>query len=495
MTSLLTSPLWRAEDLGKPIPDSAHAVSVAMPLWAHAVGYEEGDPAVIDRLACGYPRFVYHPIIVRLSVACGERFAGPGEICLPLPSHRAAGACVDYLVRCGGGTARLADFGCHGVVAVVAPEGAAKVLKAFWQHTGWTVSSRQAAATLEAGADDGAAGEAAKTELKARLSGLYGVSADNVTLYPTGMAAVSSAHDVAKALRPGARMVQFGFPYVDVLKVQQQFGPGAEFYARGGAEALAALADLLGRETMAGLVTEVPSNPLLETPDLPALHGLLTPHGCPLIVDDTVATAVNVDVTPWADMIATSLTKNFAGFGDVMGGALILNPAAPRHGAMQDALDNFFEDLLWWEDAVVLAQRSQDFPARMAKINANASALAARLRRHPAVDRLYYPEFTDADAYDLVRRNDGGYGGLMSILTKNAKNTAASFFDRLRVSKGPSLGTDYTLACPYTILAHYGELDWAEACGVSQWLVRVSVGLEDGADLWQRFDAALSGNS
>ena len=61
-----------------------------------------------------------------------------------------------------------------------------------------------------------------------------------------------------------------------------------------------------------------------------------------------------------------------------------------------------------------------------------------------------------------------------------------------RVTKGPSLGTNYTLACPYTLLAHYPELDWAESCGVSRWLVRVSVGLEQAADLIERFDQALA---
>lgn len=54
-----------------------------------------------------------------------------------------------------------------------------------------------------------------------------------------------------------------------------------------------------------------------------------------------------------------------------------------------------------------------------------------------------------------------------------------TFFDHLNVRKGPSLGTCYTLACPYTVLAHYDELAWAAACGVSASLIRVSVGLED----------------
>ena len=69
---------------------------------------------------------------------------------------------------------------------------------------------------------------------------------------------------------------------------------------------------------------------------------------------------------------------------------------------------------------------------------------------------------------------------------------AARFFDALRVSKGPNLGTSYTLACPFTILAHFNELQFAERCGVSRWLVRVAVGLEPAEELISRFGEALA---
>jgi len=59
------------------------------------------------------------------------------------------------------------------------------------------------------------------------------------------------------------------------------------------------------------------------------------------------------------------------------------------------------------------------------------------------------------------------------------------------LSKGPSLGTVFTLACPYTLLAHFNELEWAESCGVSRYLIRLSVGLEDPEELWRRLDSAL----
>jgi cystathionine gamma-synthase len=68
---------------------------------------------------------------------------------------------------------------------------------------------------------------------------------------------------------------------------------------------------------------------------------------------------------------------------------------------------------------------------------------------------------------------------------------AIKFFDELEVQKGPSLGTNFTLASPYAILAHYLELDWAAQWGVESYLVRLSVGLEDPEDLGRTIDKAL----
>src|SRR6478736_2498436 len=61
MRNFLTDPAWKPEDLGTPLPDSPHAVSVAMPMWQDVVDYEEGAPRVTEALQCGYPRFFVHP--------------------------------------------------------------------------------------------------------------------------------------------------------------------------------------------------------------------------------------------------------------------------------------------------------------------------------------------------------------------------------------------------------------------------------------------------
>ena len=114
------------------------------------------------------------------------------------------------------------------------------------------------------------------------------------------------------------------------------------------------------------------------------------------------------------------------------------------------------------------------------------------MSERPEIERVYYPKTETPEAYERIRRVRGGFGGLLSLVLKGGQSPARAFYDALQVSKGPSLGTNFTLACPYTLLAHYDELDWAEKCGVSRNLIRVAVGLEPIADLIARFDAAFA---
>jgi cystathionine gamma-synthase len=123
-------------------------------------------------------------------------------------------------------------------------------------------------------------------------------------------------------------------------------------------------------------------------------------------------------------------------------------------------------------------------------MNANAAALTEFLAAHPAVDQVWYPDSTER--FGRMARTGGGRGCLFSF-TLPHEAAAAAFYDALHLSKGPSLGTNFSLCCPYTLLAHYTELEWAAACGVPRHLLRVSAGLEDAPDLIERFRKALAG--
>jgi cystathionine gamma-synthase len=300
------------------------------------------------------------------------------------------------------------------------------------------------------------------------------------------MAAIYAAFQAVTTRRPGKRTVMFGFPYTDTLKILQKFGSGVEFFPRGDAKDLQLLANLIDREEIAGIFCEVPSNPLLQTPDLPALADHARRHGIPVVVDDTIGTAFNVDVLPYADFVATSLTKAVSGEGDVMAGSLTwnskldgLNPPPVQPGGIYAA------------DLVVLEKNSRDFPVRMAACNSNALALARFLSNHPAIESAWHPGLGPCPRYESLRKPTGGHGAVLSFLPRNAEKSTPRIFENLRVNRGISLGTSYTLACPYVQLAHYQELDWARSCGIDPYLLRVAVGSEPVGDLIERFDQAL----
>lgn len=491
---LCTAPRWRAQDLGTALPESPHAVSVCLPLWEHVIGYEENDPAVRGAMRAGYPRFVFPAQIEALRAAFAEEHGTAREGCLPFPARRCAEGCARFLAEAGEGQVSVAAYpaaSAQPVFFAVFPPALAAAAKSYWQHYGETVSSRRAEAALTGAADTPDAA-AARQILQERIAGLSGGAPKDVYLYPSGMGALHAALSAVQQRTPNAKTAQLGFPYVDVLKIQTVRGPGAHFMPAGDAADVARVGALLAAgEPLAGVICEFPGNPLLRGADLPRLAALLRPHGVPLIVDDTPGTFYNVDALAYADIVVSSLTKAFSGAGDVLAGSLVINPRSPLYDALKAAVHSAYEDTLWGEDAVVLERNSRDFPERMAQVNATTEALCAALRTHPAVEHLFYPQYEIPELYAQVKKPGGGYGGLFSLVLKDGAVTAPVFYDNLRVSKGPSLGNNFTMACPYTLLAHYEELPWAGALGVSAHLVRVSVGLEPVADLLARFTEAL----
>lgn len=489
---LWTAPRWRAEDLGAPLPPSPHANSVCLPTWRDVCDYEEKKPRVLDRLQAGYPRFVIPPRVAQFLETARQRFARTGERCLAYPSERAARRSVDAIRRWSGVEVRIQPWGDGRVFVVIYPETAHEWALKYWRHTGDGISSRRAEALLQSLHQE-PEGRPALTAVRARIAGLMDVPADCVWLFPSGMAAIYTAHRAVTALKPGSRSVQYGFPYVDTLKIQQDLGPGAVFLPFGSEAELPALAAALAAEPVSGVFCEFPSNPLLGSPHLQAVSDVAAPHRVPVVVDDTISTYANVNPLPACDLVVTSLTKFFTGRGDVMAGAIVLNPKRPLAEALRAALAREFEDTIWGGDALVMERYAADFVERMQKTNQTTAALAAWLRAQPGVAEVYYPLFRDRAHYDAFKRPGAGYSGLFSLVLKDAARTSAPFFDRLRLSKGPNLGTTFSLACPFTLLAHYTELDWAEACGVSRHLIRFSIGLEDAADLQARFAEALPG--
>lgn len=496
MRDLLKEPLCDAADLGAPVPDCEFGVSVCLPLWRHVIGYEEKDPEVMGSFRSGYPRFCCPPAIGALFEAAEAELAGAGERCLVFPREVHARRCLEFIARrTKDKTGRAAVWREQGFGVAVFPEAAYDEARRFWRFCGEVVSTRQAVAALRGGGAVEEAspeeGQAASRTIRERLAALSGQTPEDVFLFPSGMAAHYAAHRMLTALRPGLKTAQLDFPYVDVLKLQEVFGSGAHFLPLlTETDYNDALLPLLRGEGLAGLFAEAPSNPLLRCADLPRVREMLDRHQpeAPLVIDDTIATVVNADAFRFADVVTTSLTKSFSGVGDVLAGSLILNRRSRHYNAFARFLNAAADHELWHGDAVALERNSRDFTERVRVMNRNAQALVDWLRAHPRVEKVWYTDQDGGAGYEAIRRDGAGYGSLFSLLLKDAATCAPGYYDRLRVTKGPSLGTNFTLACPYVLLAHYEELDWAESCGVDRHLIRVSAGLEPAEELVRRFD-------
>ena len=330
-------------------------------------------------------------------------------------------------------------------------------------------------------------------KIRERIADFTGTTTDHVYLFCSGMAAIHTAYLAAQNLRPETPTAQFAFPYGDTLKLQNKFNrSGAFFYPRGNEQDLQALEADLKKQTICGLFCEFPTNPLLTCIDLPKLRELADTHNFPMIIDETLGACINQHTLPASDITAISLTKFFSGTGDVMGGALIINPDSAFADAFRQQLAELHEpEALFPDDLIQLEINSRDCRERVSRINQTAKTVADFLDQHPAVESVYYPSITDKENYDLFRRSNGGYGGLLSFVLKDAAAYTEAFYDALEITKGPNLGTTFSLCCPFTLIAHYNELEWAEAAGASRYLIRISIGLEPADILIARIQTAL----
>ncbi|KAL2862911.1 cystathionine gamma-synthase [Aspergillus lucknowensis] len=321
---------------------------------------------------------------------------------------------------------------------------------------------------------------------------IAGLTESDVSLFPTGMSAIFNSHRVLLNARGSMKSICFGFPYIDTLKILEKWGPGCLFYGRGSSEDLDDLESRLsGGERFLALFTEFPGNPLLKSPDLKRIRFLADKYDFALVVDETVGNFLNINVLSHADIVVSSLTKIFSGDSNVMGGSAVLNPHGRYYQLLKETFSREYEDNLWAEDAIFLERNSRDFVSRIEKINRTAENITAMLKESPLIKNVYYPKYNPSlPLYEAFRTPNGGYGGLFSV-TFHSTAAAVAFFDNLEVLKGPSLGTNFTLSCPYTLLAHYGELDWAGSFGVEFDLVRISVGLEDAPFLRALVQQAL----
>jgi cystathionine beta-lyase/cystathionine gamma-synthase len=203
------------------------------------------------------------------------------------------------------------------------------------------------------------------------------------------------------------------------------------------------------------LYIEFPGNPLLDSPNLIRIHALARRYGFAIILDDTIATSVNLDLLPYADVICTSLTKMFSGACNVMGGSIALNPKSPHYHAFSSKLETNRVDSYFPTDILIMAANSSDFPSRVRKANKSASIIATKLREHPQVLEVFYPE---GSASKVLRRPQTREFRLRlpAVDQVRASQLCDSFLRRAGCGEGPVFGDEFH-ACLCVCLARACE--------------------------------------
>lgn len=486
-TTLLSHPLCHAEDLGKPIPPTRHAISMCLPRWQDVIGYEEKDPDTWGKITLGYPRFFYHPLVEE---AFDKLKITPEESVQIYSTRKAAERCKAYLLtQYPDACIELRD------TLISYPPSCIDSAKDYWQHTGEGITSRYAETLLGQQVLPDATD--ARQHILERVAEYSGTTPNNVYLFPSGMAAIHAAFLMVQEIQHNRPTVQFAFPYGDTLKLQSKMGhQEALFFPRGDAADLQALEKVLQSTPIGGLFCEFPTNPLLTCVDLIKLRSLADTHRFPVIIDETLGACINQNILPISDLSIISLTKYFSGSSHVMGGALIINPESHFAKRFTELLKPLHEPNAFHPaDVIQLAEDSKDCRERVMQINQTTRAVCEYLNQHPAVKEVFYPAFKHQKLYDRFKRPGGGYGGLLSFVLKNADDCTAAFYDALEITKGPNLGTRFSLCCPFVLLAHYDELDWAESAGASRHLIRISTGLEPADELIDRLRRAIEAST
>jgi len=477
--------------LGWRIPDRVHAVSSSLPTMRAVRGYEEKDPATVRQMASGYPRFVVHPLVRQLAVHLAAQHGLGGHTLWLASSARLADELLAHL-----GVAQAVRFaadGVHGVAHPESPELAGRA-KTFLQNTGGFISSREAEDRLvRLGALPAVAPEElfagdARAEVQRMLQRAFPVAgAKDCFLCSCGINAVYSAfRSVAElqAARGRTIWVQLGWLYLDTIAILKKFTVAPSDYVHlPDVFDRAALERLFAEkgDRIAGVITEVPTNPLIQTPDVPGLAGLVRQHGARLILDPSIASPFSVDLLPHADVVVASLTKYTANEGDVIAGLVVVNAAGPDAALLRRLLGPRIEPI-YPRDLARLAAQIGRTEAVLARIQANVPRVVAFLESRPEVRAVRWARHAASRAnFERVARGPGAVG---SMVTFELNRPVDAFYDAVRLPKGPSFGMTTTLLCPFIQLAHYdlvtSEAGRAElaASGLNPELMRLSVGTE-----------------
>lgn len=473
-----------------------------------------------------------------------QKYAKEGQACLLFPSEVVARECVEFLTspKLGEKAILASDMQVRPfdlqmrLWTVFFPMPNIMDLGMFWANAGDGLSLRAAAECLkhadtlvEALPDTSPPlirETSAYHQVKERIARLLEraplnplkVSASDIYLYQTGMAAIYHIHrypirQARSSFTPfNQTVILFGFAFHSTPHTLEDYGHSYKQFQKG--TEYSDLESFIKAETAAGrgiqaLWCEFPANPLLVTPDLARLRALATEFSFALIVDDTVGSFCNVDVlSNGADIVVTSITKSFSGYSDVMGASAVLNASSPLYPSLKALFETSYWNDLFPGDAEKLLSNSTDYLERSAVLNANGLALATFLHDKASdptssVAGVFYPFFSETAAHYKARMRpvtpdfNPGYNCLFSVSFATVAATRV-FYDKIgtRIHIGPHLGAHRTLCLAYVKGLYSGDLQGTgllkvKDAGLDERQLRVSAGLENIEELLAVFGEAV----
>ena len=468
--------------------DNPHAFSVSMPTYQDVVDYEEEANGIFERIKNAYPRIKFHPYVEQAAQFIrAEKKLDANGICYLLPSWHAA----KHVAQLSATSPQIYEY--EGYAIAYFPETTDETPADYYglmRNCGYMIYSREAEDFLRSHGVELPEWqeEYNTTNPQEQILNILqqGYDKSRITLCGSGMNAIYAAYAAVKETVAAERdiFVQYGWIYTDSIHILRKCSN--EFHQIGRVtdfEELKAYLEKNGHR-VAGVITETVSNPLLQSPDLPAVAELARQYGFTVILDNTFATPWNVDVTPYADIIVESLTKFASGKGDCMGGAIIIPEQSQLPKVAEEAMEEFIIPFKG-RDLQRLGCTIRGYQERVKRANQNAAVLVEYLENHPQV-KVVHHVYADAtgESYRKIAKDDSCYGGVISFVVDG---DFATFYDNLLLPKGPSLGCDFPLAMSYTLLAHWDlvkepEQKTLNAMGISPWLIRLSVG-EDSPQL------------
>jgi len=334
----------------------------------------------------------------------------------------------------------------------------------------------------------GRLGNPTRDALEQTLATLEGGS--SAAVFSSGCAAM---HAALQLLRPGDQLVACGDIYGGTFRlIEQLVKPvGVEVQWVDMSDAGSVESAMSAHTKMVWI--ETPTNPLLRVFDIAALAALARAHGALCVVDSTFATPfLQTPLEHGADLVVHSMSKYLNGHSDVVAGVVIseAEEVSERLRFIQRAGGAVPSPF----DCYLVARGIKTLPLRMARHCENAQVLAEWLSEQETVVQVHYPGLSDHPQHELAARQMSGFGGMLSFEVAGGLQRASAVLQRVRLfSLAESLGGVESLIGQPALMSHASMPEEVrKAHGIRDGLIRVSVGLEDVADLQEDLAQALT---